>query len=375
MNSYIISNSRVIQRNQIIDNKFIIVENKKIIAITDKCDAYPTFPIIDANKCYCAPGLIEMHIHGCSTFGFEIPEEGILEKTAGFLAQQGVNTFVPTLQCDESTIAQLAGELDADSSLQKKVPGLYIEGPFISTIKKGGIQEKHIRQPDYDYLKKLDELSKGYIKLMTIASELENSERIFNALPGFGIIPCFGHSNAELQEIPQFDDNETVSITHLFNGMSPVSHQTTGLAMLPFVNRHIFFELNTDGIHLNRDSIAMCYFNLNRERLVLITDAVISAGLKQGEYTYYNKPVVSGENGVRYKHNDVLIGSNSLILDVIKNLIDITGAPVYEAIKFATANPAKLLGIDSYKGSIEVGKEADLILLDDELKVVRNLGK
>ncbi len=373
MDNYIVANSRIIQRNQILKNKFIIVENGKIVAISENCDAWPSFPIIDGNNHYCAPALIEMHIHGCSTLGFEIPEGGILEKAAFFLAQQGVNTFVPTLQCDEATIARLANELESDRALQQKIPGLYIEGPFISTVKKGGIQVKHIRKPDTDYLQKLVDLSKGYIRLMTLAPELDSSKSVFHALSEYGIIPCFGHSNAELKDSLAFNPDSTVSMTHLFNGMSPVSHHTAGLAMLPFINRDIFFELNADCIHLNRESIAMSYNNCNHERLLLISDAVISAGLKRGEYTYYDKPVISGDRGVRYKDNDVLIGSNCLVREVVKRLIETTGATLHEAIAFATFNPAKLLGIDDRKGSIDIGKEADLIFLDDELEVVRNL--
>lgn len=118
----------------------------------------------------------------------------------------------------------------------------------------------------------------------------------------------------------------------------------------------------------------MSFQHLNHDRLILITDAVISAGLEYGAYTYYDKDVTSGKNGVRFKDNDILIGSNSLILDVIKNLINITNAPIYEAIRFASHNPFKLLGEDSNRGSIEVGKEADLIIFDNDFNIKMNLG-
>ncbi len=372
MTNYIITNGRIIKNDQISENKSIVVENNKITAIEKSYEAYPSLPVIDAQNNFLCPALFELHIHGCGTFGFEKPDEGILKKTATFLAENGVHTFVPTLQCNEDTIEQLGKELEADRDLQKRIPGFYVEGPFVNPVKKGGIQEKHIKKPDRDYLHKLHELSRGFIRLMTIAPELEGNSVIYQELKKLEIIPCFGHSDAVLKNIPDFTENETINMTHLFNGSSGVSHRDAGLAMLPFINRSVFFELNADLVHCNRESVVMTWLNCNRDRLLLITDAVISAGLKYGEYTYYNKPVVSGENGVRYKGNDVLVGSNCLIRDVIRKLIEVTGASLPEAVACATSNPAKLLGIDDRKGCIEVGMDADLILLDDELNVVRN---
>jgi len=373
MDTYIISNGKIIQTDQVLYDKHLVVENVKIVAITDSCEEYENYPIIDAKNCYVSPGLVESHIHGCGEYGFDIECENVIEKTAEFLSQYGANTFIPTIQCNETTLKMLTDELDSNRALQKRVPGIYIEGPFISTIKKGGIRDKHIKETDVDYLKKIIELSKGYIKLMTIAPELEGIEIIFTMLKENNIIPCFGHSNAELKDIPSLQSDDTINMTHLYNGMSPISHKMSGLSMLPFINSNIFFELNADCIHLSKEIIELSYQHLNHDRLLLITDAVISAGLKKGEYTYYDKEVISGTNGVRYKDNDVLIGSNCLILDVIKNLITITDAPIYEAIKFATYNPVRLLGAEYNKGSIVLGKDADIILFDDDFNVSMNL--
>jgi N-acetylglucosamine-6-phosphate deacetylase len=131
--------------------------------------------------------------------------------------------------------------------------------------------------------------------------------------------------------------------------------------------------LNGDGVHVNDEAVKMCYHNLNKERLILTSDAVVSAGLEYGEYVSYSRAIVSNENGVRYKENNVLMGSNLLVNDIVKRFIGLTGAPVWEAVRCVSYNPCVLLGIDDRKGSIEPGKEADLILLDQDYNVIRNL--
>ena len=143
--------------------------------------------------------------------------------------------------------------------------------------------------------------------------------------------------------------------------------------MFPFINRNTFFEVNGDGVHVNDEALKMCFNNLNRDRLILTSDAVISAGLAYGEYSSYSRTIVSNEKGVRYKDNHVLMGSNQLVNDILKRFIKLTGAPLYEAVRFVSYNPCVLLGIESKRGSIDPGKEADLIFLDEDYNVVRNL--
>jgi N-acetylglucosamine-6-phosphate deacetylase len=118
----------------------------------------------------------------------------------------------------------------------------------------------------------------------------------------------------------------------------------------------------------------MCYNVLNRDRLILVSDAVVSAGLKPGTYESYGRAIISNERGVRYKKDDVLMGSNMLINDILKRFLNLTNAPLYEGMRFASYNACHLLGISDKKGSIEVGKEADLLLLDNDYNVVMNLG-
>lgn len=372
MDSYKITNGRIILKNSILDGYDLIIEENIIADITQDQSKYKSYNTIDANRSYISPGFVEQHFHGCGTYGFDQLDGSGLTDIVGFLRARGINTFVPTFQWNEAVVNDVAGKIKASEWLQRYIPGIYIEGPFISKEKKGGISADYVRDPDLDLLQRIIQDTRGLLKLMTIAPEKEGAKGLFNYLNMHGIVPCFGHSNCEIKDVFITDQYKT-SVTHLFNAMSPVSHQRSGLAMFPFINRNTFFEVNGDGVHVNDEALKMCYNNLNRDRLILTSDAVISAGLAYGEYSSYSRTIVSNEKGVRYKDNHVLMGSNQLVNDILKRFIKLTGAPLYEAVRFVSYNPCVLLGIESKRGSIDPGKEADLIFLDEDYNVVRNL--
>lgn len=372
MDNYKIINGIIVQPHGLLYDHTLVVENNTIVDITQKSDHYGDIKTIDAEGKYVSPGFVELHIHGCSYYGFDMPDKLDMKKVVSFLKKRGINTFVPTFQCNRDVVRDFVSIIHETPELRISVPGIYIEGPFINEVKKGGISENYISMPDTGLLEDIVEECRGWLKLMTVAPELKGSNTIIDKLKDFGIIPCFGHSSAELGDI-SITEGEKLNMTHLFNAMSPVTHKKSGLAMLPFLNRDVFFELNGDGIHVSNEAVLMCYKNLNKEKLILVSDAVISSGLEYGDYESYGRAVVSNEKGVRYKEDNVLMGSNLLMNNILKRFISLTGAPLYEAVRFASLNPSELLGISSRKGSLEQGKEADIILLDKEYNVVANL--
>jgi N-acetylglucosamine-6-phosphate deacetylase len=373
MDSYLVVNSRIITPTAVLDGQVLAVKDGIIEAITPLPLAETGLPVIDAGNAYLSPALIELHIHGCGPYGFESGEQDVLEKASVFLADRGILTFVPTVQCDEGAIGRLAFELVAKPGLRDHVPGIYVEGPFINPEFRGGILEKHIRKPDRGYLDRLVRISQGMIRLMTVAPEIGGCLDLVPVLREYGIIPCLGHSGASPSALPPSLAAGTWNITHLYNAMSGISHRKAGLAKLPFLNRNVFAELNGDGVHCVPEILEMSARNLDPERLILISDAVVSAGLPFGDCTYYGQKAVSGADGVRYAGSGTLIGSNSLIYDVLWNMQTTTNTPLEDLVRFAALNPARLLGLDSRLGSIEPGKRANLVLLDGMLAVKRVL--
>ena len=412
--SFCVGNGKIILPHTVLPSGTVVVREGVIRAVLPKSGKEslpPDLPFIDVEGNYISPGLVELHIHGCGPYGFEVAGPEALKNAARFLASRGVSLFVPTIQPDVQVVSALGAALrdlqnGRSGSYEKKevplsayAPGLYVEGPFINPEKRGGILPGLVRHPDPALLNELCTSSRDTILLMTVAPEVENAESLIPVMLEKGIVPCLGHSDASVAETEGFmtalqrESQETeprqkkdggrenrtapVSITHLFNAMAPISHKRSGLAMVPFVNsdRELFVEINGDGVHLNDDMLRFCYHNLDHDNIILISDAVISAGDEElqnseGALTYFGKPVVSDKEGVRYRESGTLIGSNRLIPDVVNHFLEVTGAPLYDAVRFAALNPCRVLGLDHVRGSLEPGKLADIVVFDADMKVI-----
>lgn len=375
--SYIVENSRIVSPEKIIAGKSVVVENNIIKDIEESATRHYPYETIDAENNYLIPGFIETHIHGCGLFPVESEDKNGLEKVVNALVAKGVNCFYATILCNERSIDLISREMLQKPWLKNFVHGIYIEGPFVSYNKRGGILPQFIESVDSAYLEDLLKLGQGFIRMMTIAPELSGIEKITDLLIANNIIPAFGHTSCTYHQAETLFNKLTpytkVNITHLFNAMSGIHHRNAGLAMLPFINKNVFFELNTDGIHISADVIQMCYENLNLNNFVMITDAVTGAGEPYGLYTYNGKEVISDKTGIRYTDNNVMCGSNCLLPDNIKRFMQFAGASMVEAVKYATLTPAKLMGVDNKRGSIEIGKTADMIIVDEDFNLIRNL--
>jgi N-acetylglucosamine-6-phosphate deacetylase len=393
----LIGGGTVVLPDGYIENGYLLVENGVITSVSQTPPPNaPSLSFIDAEGAYITPGLVELHIHGCGEHSFDSIDTEGFDAAVRFLASRGVTVFCPTVQSDEEVIRTL-GSILSRGGYGAAVPGLYVEGPFVHPEKRGGILPRFLRSADPAYLEHLAGLAKGTLTLLTIAPELPGADELLSVCRRRGIIPCFGHSACNtatalrlarrfLEEEPgegvAGDQDEgpaqhrpgTLGITHLFNGMSPISHKRSGLAALPFLYREPYVELNGDGIHVNDETLQLCYAHLDRDRLILISDAVVSAGLpaensRSAGHSYFGKAVRSDEDGVRYAEEGTLVGSNGLLPDVLRHFMRATGAPLHEAVRFASLNPSRFLGIDDRYGSLQPGKTANLILLDAELKV------
>lgn len=385
MNSdYYLFNARLVLPAEILEGS-ILVRDRKIEGIfakgMDKTVGTPAgipddLPRIDAAGAYVTPGLIELHIHGAGGVGFDelgdSPVEGAicLARARAFLREHGVTTFLPTLIPGESSLEALAAAIEEAAFDEADLPGIYLEGPFIAAERRGGIPLEMVREPDEALLERMLKLAKGRLKFMTYAPELPGSKRIEARLRSAGVLPCLGHSAASLDRIdlPQGG----YSLTHLFNAMSPFSHKQgeEGLAMLPFIDSRPFVELNADGVHVNAAALKACARALDPGKLILVSDAMVAAGLPYGEYSYFGQKIISGKNGVRYKDSDVLMGSNRLAPDLLRNWMRVTGASAPEAVAALSLVPARVLGIAARRGSIEAGKDASLVIWKGEFEAV-----
>jgi N-acetylglucosamine-6-phosphate deacetylase len=395
--SFVLENARLVLPDRVLEGGAVVVEDGRIAAILEAGESPPTtFPRRDLGGAWLTPGLVEVHIHGCGGVGFDDlgPDlaSGVaaLLRARDFLRSRGVTCFVPTLVCREPELAALAAALEAAGIPESEVPGIYVEGPFIAAKRRGGIPLDTIKIPDAAALEHVLALGRGRIRLMTVAPELPGVAAIMEALTKAGVLPCLGHSDADLETTPLPEG--AFSITHLFNAMSPFSHREAGLAMLPFLparrdearrdeareeGRHDghrpFVELNADGVHVGGPALRIASSGLDSDRLILISDAVVAAGLPYGDYSYYGMTVRSGPDGVRYADSGVLMGSNRLAPEILRNWLKITGASVPDAVRAMTLTPARALGLAKERGSLEEGKLADLVAWKGDFESVTTM--
>ncbi len=350
----------------------LLIEYGYIKKIATDIEADKETKVIKAEGNILSPGLIDSHTHGCYMYGTELMQDDLVENMAKGMIKHGVNYFVPTLQNNLEAIENMSKELERKKWLQKYVHGFYIEGPFINPEKKGGISEKFIRTVSLDFLKTVIERGKGYIRRMTIAPELENIDKVINILEQNDIHISFGHSAAEIGDIEKLSFNtKNAGLTHLFNAMTGINHKKAGLATFAFMNNDIFYELITDKVHVNEATIKICA-NLDADKLVLITDSMLCAGLPYGEYYYNGQKVNSGETAVRYADSGTICGANCLLNKSVLNYMQVTNTELYQAVRRATINPAKYIGLEK-RGEIKEGNIADLILFDKQMNVVNNI--
>ncbi len=336
--------------------------------IAKKDPAFAGASVLHMPDSYVMPALVETHIHGCSEWGFEKlagPED--LVAAAAFLKQKGVGCFVPTLLWDEEAVASLALAIERCGLPEYTLPGLYLEGPFVNKARRGGIHPERIHAPEPDFARKIVEAAGGHLKIVTLAPERNGIEAVYRIFQEAGALVSLGHSDARLPaaKLPA----HPYSITHLFNAMTGVDHKEGGLANLAFSGDPDFVELNGDGIHVNATCLRLAARAVSADSLVLISDAVISAGMVHGSYRYYGHEVISSERGVRYADTDVLMGSNRLGIDIVRNFVEQAQVPLWQAVRAMSLTPRKALGQAEEYGSLEVGKFADIFLWDKDLEI------
>ena len=329
--------------------------------------------IIDAEGAWLGPGLIDMHIHGCG--GHDTGEQDLqtaLESMAEFLCQRGITSFQPAVFPSVETMERTQTALEASRTAAYHVASVYNEGPFIAPEKKGGLPAESLRPFTADYMAQLlsfrhPATGRPLLGTMTVAPELEGADTAWEMAREAGAKIAWGHSAAYADGLPR---RQGVHLTHLFNAMNGIDHRRPGLAIVPFLRHYqdATYELIADTVHVNQLTMEFLIRSLGTERLCLISDAMAAAGMGPGESVYLGRQVVCDGRVSRYKEGNILIGSAMLIHDTGRQLVEAGLIDVAGFFRIASVNPARVLGLTD-RGAIEVGRRADLVLLDKELKV------
>jgi len=362
-NSLLIKNCRLFNNlNTLVD---IEIKDSKIASIGN-VENYEG-EILNANGLILSPGLIDVHIQGAG--GYDVvdnTDEAILGMSKA-LAKIGVTGFLattfvkPLIKNNHLALINKYYNKFIDGAY---ILGTHLEGPFINVQKKGGISENSIYPSSPERLKEILEITGDSLKMMTIAPELPGNLEIIKSLKDMGIIPSFAHSAANYDETIEGIKAGINHVTHFFNAMNPINHRNPGPIIAIIENGKISCQIISDGHHLDGRIVKFIYNSIGIKNCICITDGVQAMGLPDGEYMFNGRPYISKDGAARYL-DGTLIGSTTPLLKVVKKFIDFTGCNLEEGINSVTINPAKLLNIESRKGSVKVGKDADVILFDE----------
>lgn len=370
----VIFNGKVVTENQVFKNKAIVF-HEKIVDIIDEeeLNKYDYEERIDAKGNYILPGFIDVHIHGAG--GKDVMDGSMeaLETISETIALKGVTGFLATtMTMDKYNIIKAFDNVRV--GIEKGMPrakilGIHMEGPFISKEKMGAQNPKYIMKPDYDLVKDYLDI----IKIITLAPEEdENCKFIQEIKTNSDVVLSIGHTNASYEEAMEAIDKGITHATHTFNAMTSLNHRAPGVVGA-VVNRDITCELIADCIHVCPGAFNLLIKGKGSEKVILITDSMRAGCMKDGIYELGGQEVKVKNGVARLKDSDSLAGSVLTLNIALKNIMENTNLDFPQAVKMLSLNPAKLLGLYDNKGSIKIGKDADIVIMDDEYNVYKTI--
>lgn len=315
------------------------------------------------------PGFVDIHIHGCG--GGDSSDASIksLEKISAQLARHGVTSFCPTtMTLGKDRLIDIMHTVSTFKSNGAKIAGINLEGPFIALSKKGAQNGDFVRAGTIEEFDELYEASGEIIKLITIAPEAFESDEFIEKVSRKCVV-SIGHSASNAVQCQSAIDKGASHITHLYNAMTPMSHRKAGIVGTALDNENVTCELICDGGHICPSVLRSTFKILGENRAVVVSDSMRGSGLGEGEFELGGQQVFVKLNG-RYAvlEDGTIAASITNIHQEFRNLIDF-GIDFRTALKSCTINPARVIGMDSEIGSIQTGKCADFVFIDENLDI------
>ncbi len=366
---------KIVMPEEVLEGKAILFD-EKIIDIIDAADVDASeYEVIDAAGAYVAPGLVDIHIHGY--VGEDTCDGNVegLEKMARAIVANGVTSFCPTTM----TVSKDQIEKAFDTARELKnmegfhgaeVLGINCEGPFINPSKKGAQAEEHILRPDGSFIVKHADI----IKLVTIAPEMDGAlEAIKEIRENSDVLVSMGHTNATYEEANAGIEAGVRHTTHLFNAMTALMHRNPGVVGAALSSDDVSCELIADTFHVNKGLFALVS-KIKGDKLCLITDCMRAGGMPDGDYDLGGQNVTV--NGIQCLLADGTIAGSVLRLNrSVQNVYENTDLGIAKSFAAASLNPAKAVGEDGRKGSLECGKDADIIIVNNNFDILKTIIK
>lgn len=334
--------------------------------------------VIDASGCYVIPGLVDIHFHGCDGYDFCDGTPEAISAISAYELKNGITDICPaTMTLDEETLTGIVKNAAAFAgnevgSAGADLIGVHMEGPFVSPAKKGAQNGDYIQMPDAKLLLRWQDAAEGLIRLVTIAPELPGALSCIQEL-GKQIAFSVGHTVADYQQAREAMESGALHVTHLYNAMPPFSHRAPGVIGAAQDTDGCMVELICDGVHIDPAVVRATFRLFGEDRVILISDSMRATGKPDGSYSLGGQAVtVQGRYATL--SDGTLAGSVTNLYSCMVNAVNM-GIPLRTAVKAATINPSRSIGVEHQLGSVEVGKKAHLLVLNTSDLSIRHIIK
>lgn len=361
------------------DDGYIKIKDQQIVELgsTKQLSSEEEFEVVEIPsqlQYKAVPGFIDVHIHGAGGADAMDATKEALETIAEALPREGTTSFLATTMTqEEKQIEQAlinAGKYIHEDQAPGKaeILGIHLEGPFVNKKRAGAQPIQYIINPNLELFKKWEQLADHTIKLVTLAPEQPGGLEMVQYLKENGMIASIGHTDATYEEVLRAIEAGANHVTHLYNQMRGLHHREPGVVGAAFLKKELIAELIVDGVHVHPEMVKLAYTQKGRNGIILITDSMRAKCLKNGHYDLGGQDVIVAD-GKATLSDGTLAGSILKLGQGVKNIVSFTGCELEDAIEMASVNPAKQLNVFDRKGSISEGKDADIVILDENLDV------
>jgi len=389
----VFKNAKIITPLRVIDNGVLVAEGGKIssLGLGDEMKIPKNARIVDVDGKYLAPGFIDIHLHGGGGADTMDATQEAMEKLSVAHAKGGATSIVPTTTSapmDDIIKAVKVIELVKKRTLPgAQVLGAHIEGPYFSMEQKGAQNPEYLKNPkSEEYLRLLDEYN--CILRVSAAPELEGGLKLGRELKKRGIVASIAHTNATYQDVLAAIEAGYTHVTHMYSGMSGLkrinAYRISGVIESTLLLDELTTEVIADGHHLPPSLIKLIIKAKGIDRVSVITDAISAAGLGPGKYCVggldaiveanvaeeFEVPEEKGNYVAKLLSRDSFAGSVATMDRCVRNIVKLVGLSIQDALKMATLNPAKVVGVDDKKGSLAKGKDADMLIFDEDVNAI-----
>lgn len=381
-----IINGKIITPGGIENNSILYIRDGIIDSISESYDELPGARIIDANGKYISPGFIDIHLHGGGNHDFMDNDIEGYKTIARVHAQHGTTAMTPTTLSSEKK--DLLDTLDTYKKVAEQGTGgadfigVHIEGPYFAINQKGAQDPRYIRNPGAGEYEEIVAYSK-YIARWSAAPELPGALEFAKFMLSKNILPAIAHTDAVYEDVVKACEVGYSLVTHLYSAMLGVTRRNAyryaGAVEAAYLIDELDVEVIGDGIHMPPPLLKLAYKIKGADRIALITDAMRGATMPEGESILGSRKdglIVIIEDGVaKLKDRTAFAGSVATTDRIVRNMIQKADVPLFDAVKMASETPARIMKVNGHKGSLQKGKDADVIIFDDKINIQTTIVK